>query len=231
MFDGLCRAGDDDGEHWFFQGGSVLRHRAATDSVVLPTAPIAEYWPLLAGTPFEHGIDACYTSYHRPHGYHWLFAGTLAVQYDLAAGVLLKEPASFASIFTLKGADAEFGRGVDALCPPIPVDGNYWFFRDGRMLKYHTHGMGVVANAAPVVEHWPGLAGTVFAEHVAACHTVPGGQHWLFTGDTAAKYDSATHTVLSGPAPVADLLPAVVADLGQALTVDRGDLAPGTGRR
>jgi hypothetical protein len=148
--------------------------------------------------------------------------------------VLLKEPAPFTSIFTLEGTDAEFGRGIDAVCPPIPADGNYWFFRAGRMLKYHTHGMGVVANAAPVVEHWPGLAGTVFAERVDACHTtaaVPGGQHWLFSGDTAAKYDSAAHTVLSGPAPVADLLPAVVADLGQALTAVRGNPAPGTGRR
>jgi hypothetical protein len=219
LFDGLCRAGDDDGHHWFFQRGSVLRYASDTDSVVLPFAPITRYWPLLAGTPFEAGVDACYTSYHRPHGFHWLFVDGFALQYDLAAGVVLKEPAPIGSIFTLEGRESAFAQGVDAVCPPAPEDGEYWFFRRGQMLKYHTRGSGVVASAAPVAKYWPGLAQTVFAKGVDACHTTARSHHWLFAGNVAAKYDSTKHLAVAGPAPVVDLLPALLDDLGQTVAV------------
>ncbi|MFF6786379.1 hypothetical protein [Streptomyces sp. NPDC012510] len=213
---GLCRDAEHKARYWFFGGGTALLYDMADDAVVRPAAPLDRYWPHLAGTLFARGADTCYTTYHTPHGYHWFFAGDQVVQYDSVAGVVLQGPCAVGDLFRFSGAAAEFARGVDAVCPPGPQDGLFWFFRKGRALQYDTRAGRVTLPVQPLAAYWPGLSGTVFADGVDACHTTahaPGGRHWLFAHGQTALYDSGEHRVLHGPAPFADLFPILREDL------------------
>ncbi|MER6222662.1 hypothetical protein ACWCYL_28210 [Streptomyces sp. 900105755] len=216
VVDGMCRAADQDGHYWFFRGDKAFRYDAVRSAVVEPADLLVRHWPLLAGTEFAHGIDACYTTYHRPHGYHWFFTGGLAVQYDSVRGVILQGPAAVDEIFRFTGAEADFARGIDAVCPPGPSDGVFWFFRGSRALQYDTRSGSLLRPAGPLARYWPGLAGTVFAQGVDACYTVsraPGGRHWFVAGDQAVQYDSMRHAIRFGPEPLAGLIAARPEDL------------------
>jgi hypothetical protein len=224
---GLCRDTEQEGRYWFFGGSggdTALLYDTGDDTVVGPAAPLALHWPLLLGTGFARGVDACYTTYHRPHGYHWFFFGDQALQYDSTEGVVLQGPCPIGDLFRFSGEAAEFARGVDAVCPPGPRDGRFWFFRGDKALQYDTREGRLTKPVQPLVAYWPGLSGTDFADGVDACHTTnhtPDGHHWLFTRGQAALYDSARHELLHGPAPFAELFPALREDL----------LAPGADQR
>ncbi|MER6067229.1 hypothetical protein ABT167_40215 [Streptomyces sp. NPDC001792] len=216
VVDGMCRAADQDGHHWLFRGSKAFRYDAVRGQVVEPADLLVRHWPLLAGTEFADGIDACYTTYHQPHGYHWFFTGDLAVQYDSVRGVVLQGPAPIAEIFRFTGAEAEFARGIDGVCPPGPSDGVFWFFRGDRALQYDTRSGRLLRPADSLARYWPGLAGTMFAKGIDACYTVsraPGGRHWFVAGDLAVQYDSVRHTILAGPQSLAGLIAALPEDL------------------
>ncbi|PNG23633.1 hypothetical protein [Streptomyces cahuitamycinicus] len=218
---GLCRHAEQEGRYWFFGGDggdTALLYDAADDTVVQPAAPLASHWPLLLGTEAARGTDACYTTYHRQHGYHWFFAGEQALQYHSAEGVVLQGPCPLGDLFRFSGEAADFARGVHAVCPPGPRDGLFWFFRGDRALQYDTREGRITEPVRPLVAYWPGLSGTVFANGIDAgytTHHTPDGRHWLFTGGQAGLYDSARHTFRHGPAPFAELFPTLREDLAR----------------
>lgn len=215
---GLCRHAEQEGTYWFLggDGATALLYDAVEDTVVRPAGSIGWHWPPLLGTAAARRTDACYTTYHRPNGYHWFFAGDQVLQYDSVKGVVLQGPCPVGDLFRFTGEAADFARGVDAVCPPAPRDGLFWFFRGDRALQYDTREGRVTEPVRPLTAYWPGLAGTVFANGIDGCHTthhLPGGRHWLFAGGLTGLYDSVRHAFVYGPAAFTELFPALREDL------------------
>ncbi|MFH8787551.1 thiol-activated cytolysin family protein [Streptomyces roseoverticillatus] len=172
---------------WFFKEGRCVRYNPEND-VVSYHGPITGKWPALEGTVYAAGFDACLQRWNQNA---WFFKDDRCLQYDPDKDKVLRQ-GRIADLWPgLRGT--AYASGFEACV--VRANDNVWFFKGSHCLQYNPDKDTVRAQGR-ITDHWPGLAGTVFASGIDAAQGRSDPDVWFFKADQALVYQAKTDKVM-----------------------------------
>jgi hypothetical protein len=168
--------------------------------------PISGQWPGFAGTGFELGVDA---GVNWGNGKAFFFRGSQYLRYDIAAdkvddGYPLPIAGQWPG-FSEAGFDGGISTAINW------GDGNAYFFKDDKYLRYNIARDKVDDGyPLPIADFWPGFGPAGFGSGIDAMLDWGNGKVYVFKGPNYLRFDKAGNKVDEGyPLPIAGNWPGV----------------------